>query len=458
MMPRRLWRRNGAGGAGIAAGAPRMAAAISRPEPIRHRTLMAMRWVALAGQASAAIAAWVLGARFPLAVVLAVIAAAAVVNLSSGWRRHRASPDEALTQLMLDTVQTGVLLSLSGGTGNPFALFVLAPLAIGAGVLPRPRLLALAGVTGAMILAMTVLATPLAFSADPLVRPVTAIGVGHVLALAIGGAFIASSSYRVTSELAATRDALAATQLGLAREQRLQHLGGVVAAAAHEMGTPLATIKLVASELADELADQLADRPELAEDLSLLRHSADRCRDILRSMGAAGKEDLHLHTAPLASVLDEAAAPHRGRGPEIRISDTTDGMIVARDAGLIHALRNLIQNAVDFAATRVEVQARRDRGLVTVSIHDDGPGYPPHLLDRLGEPFLTTRRGGSDSSSEGYEGMGLGLFIGRTLLERSGARVEFANDGGAVARVTWPEAALAATDRAALGRNPVIAD
>ena len=421
----------------------------ARPEPIRRRTLIALRWVALTGQVSAVLGAWSLGARFPVVTVLLVVALAAAVNLIlSRLHRPRITPEEVLAQLVFDTVQTGTLLTLAGGISNPFGLFVLAPLTIGASVLPRRLMLMLAGAVTAMLVAMTALFVPLRFVPDPLLSPAGAIQLGHLLALAIGGAFFAAYAHRVSSDLAATANALTATQLGLAREQRLQHLGGVVAAAAHEMGTPLATIKLVAGELEAELKD----RPDIAEDLALLRRSADRCRDILRSMGGAGKDDLHLHNAPLADVLAEAAAPHRDRGARIVIEDRT-GLIVHRDAGLIHALRNLIQNAVDFARGRVTVQAERSDGRIVVIIEDDGPGYPPHLLDRLGEPYLTTRRAGG---AEGYEGMGLGLFIGRTLLERSGGVVEFFNRNGAVARVSWPEAELIADDREALSANPAI--
>lgn len=428
----------------------------SGAELIRHRTLIALRWVALAGQASAAAVSWLIGARLPYAAVLVVILAAAALNLALSWHRQRVTADQALSQLVLDTVQTGLLLTLTGGTTNPFALFVLAPLTLGASVLPRRQFAALGATTAATILAMMILPVPLQLAPDAPLSLTTALHMGHVLALAIGGAFFALSAYRVSSELAATENALLATQMGLAREQRLQHLGGVVAAAAHEMGTPLATIKLVAAELADELADVLADRPEVAGDLALLRNSADRCRDILRSMGTAGKDDLHLHVAPLADVLEEAAAPHRGRGAEIVIADET-GLIVRRDPGLIHALRNLVQNAVDFAQSRVRVEATRRGGQIAVTVRDDGAGYPPNLIDRLGEPYLTTRPHGS-AQADDYEGMGLGLFIGRTLLERSGGQIAFFNDRGAVARVTWPESALIADDRAILSANPAISD
>lgn len=438
-------RRNGPAG-------PRLRL-LPGPGPIRPRRLIFARWSALAGQAAAAAGAWALGARFPLMAVALVMAAAVVMNLLLATRARRADSRHALAQLAFDTLQTGALLTLTGGIGNPFALFVLAPLTIGATVLPPRHILALAATTTAMLVVMTTLAVPLSFLPDTALRPETALHIGRVLELFIGGAFFAVCVYAVSADLRATSDALAATQMGLAREQRLQHLGGVVAAAAHEMGTPLATIKLIAAELADEFAD----RPEVAGDLAELRRSVDRCRDILRSMGSAGKDDLLLHSAPLADVLEEAAAPHRHRGVRIAMDLGAAGaLIVQRDAGLIHAVRNLVQNAVDFAAAQVDIRASREDGQIAVEIRDDGPGYPPHLLGRLGEPYLSTRRGGSATGP--YEGMGLGLFIARTLLERSGGTVVFFNDEGAVARVSWPERAIVADDRAALGANPPITD
>jgi len=423
------------------------------PGPIRPRRLIFARWIALAGQAAAAAGAWSLGARFPLMPVALVMAAAVVMNLLLATRAKRADSSHALAQLAFDTLQTGALLTLTGGIGNPFALFALAPLTIGATVLPLRHILALAATTMAMLLVMTTLGVPLSFLPDTPLRPDVALHIGRVLELFIGGAFFAACVYAVSADLRATSDALAATQMGLAREQRLQHLGGVVAAAAHEMGTPLATIKLIAAELADEFAD----RPEIAGDLAELRRSVNRCRDILRSMGNTGKDDLLLHSAPLADVLEEAAAPHRQRGVQIAMDLGAEGaLIVQRDAGLIHALRNLIQNAVDFAASTVDIRATREGGQITVEIRDDGPGYPPHLLGRLGEPYLSTRRAGSATGP--YEGMGLGLFIARTLLERSGGSIAFFNDKGAVSRVSWPERAIMADDRAALGANPAITD
>src|SRR5690606_20458669 len=129
-------------------------------------------------------------------------------------------------------------------------------------------------------------------------------------AIVVGIVFLGLYARRVARESRALSDALLATQMALAREQKLTDLGGVVAAAAHELGTPLATIKLVSKELLDELED----RPDLLEDVTLIREQADRCRDILRGMGRAGKDDLQLRQAPLEQVLREAAEPHANRG------------------------------------------------------------------------------------------------------------------------------------------------
>ncbi len=270
----------------------------SGPEPIRGRTLVSLRWIAIGGQLAAVAAAWLIGARFPVVPVLALIGMGATVNLWLRQRQRTITDDRALVQLGFDTLQIGTLLTLTGGTENPFAPLMLVPVTIGAAALPARATGQLAAVTLAVISMAALAPLPLHFVPDPLVDPARALQFGRWLGLVIGGGFFAIYARRVSTELWATSDALAATQMALAREQRLQHLGGIVAAAAHEMGTPLATIKLVGAELADELADVLPDRTDIADDLALLRSSADRCRDILRSMGNAGKDDLHMRVAP----------------------------------------------------------------------------------------------------------------------------------------------------------------
>ena len=426
------------------------------PEPIRLRTLILLRWVAIAGQLAAVGAALLIGARFPLVPVLGMIGVAALLNVFlsvAGARRVTAR--EVAWQLGFDLAQVAGLLAFTGGLENPFALLLLAPVTVAATTLPLRHLLALAAATLAMVTLAALFAQPLHFDPAapvPLRQPLL---VGHWFAIVIGAGFFAAYARLVAAEVSASEDALFAARMALEREQRLQHLGGVVAAAAHELGTPLATIKLISSELADELAEALPDRPDLAEDVSLLRQSADRCRDILKSMGGAGRDDLLIRSAPLAEVLAEAAAPHQGRGARIVLPAQEQTPMVQRDAAIIHGLRNLIQNAVDFADSRVTILAGDDRREIWVTVCDDGPGFPPALLPRIGSPFLTTRPRAEDG--RGYEGMGLGLFIAKALLERSGARLRFGNGArGAEVTVTWPRDLIEARSRAPLGQNPEI--
>ncbi|WP_010391994.1 ActS/PrrB/RegB family redox-sensitive histidine kinase [Paracoccus sp. TRP] len=427
------------------------------PEPIRLRTLILLRWVAIAGQLAAVGAALVIGAGFPLLGVLLVIGLAVALNVMLMARPGRRIPArEAAWQLGFDLAQVATLLALTGGLANPFALLLLAPVTIAATALPPRHLLALGIATFLMVTLAAIFAQPLTFGPQGLVALREPLLVGHWFAIVIGAVFFSAYARLVAGEVNATSDALFAARLALEREQKLQHLGGVVAAAAHELGTPLATIKLVSAELANELADALPDREDLAEDVALVRQSADRCRDILNSMGGAGRDDLLIRSAPLTEVLAEAASPHQDRGAEISILPAPERLIVQRDAAVIHGLRNLIQNAVDFASGRVTIETGADRRNIWVRIVDDGPGFPSGLLPRIGSPFLTTRPRAEDGRS--YEGMGLGLFIAKALLERSGAWLNFANapQGGAQVVVTWPREMIEAENRAALGPNPEI--
>ncbi|WP_240542474.1 ActS/PrrB/RegB family redox-sensitive histidine kinase [Paracoccus sp. Arc7-R13] len=432
---------------------PDLDQAMSRPidtpkaEPIRIRTLVLLRWFAIGGQMAAVIVAWMMGIGFVKTPIILLIAASITMNLWLFLRPHkRTSPGRAVRQLSFDLVQISTLMALTGGMANPFALLVLAPVTIAAASLNARQVLALGLATVALISVAAVFGLPLRDPDGQILRMEPILAVGHWVALVIGVVFFAGYAHRVTAELSDTSGALFATQMALSREQRLQHLGGVVAAAAHEMGTPLATIKLIAGELADELRD----RPDLHADAIALRDSADRCAAILRSMGRAGKDDLHMRAAPLRAVLEDAAQPHMDRGPLIEIH--AEGPVIHRDPAIIHALRNLIQNAVDFAESRVVIETQVTQGALVVTVRDDGPGYPPHLLSRIGDPYLTRR---AEAQRGSYEGMGLGLFIAKTLLERSGARLTFANGGpGAMVSVRWPLDRIRAHDRIALAHNP----
>jgi two-component system sensor histidine kinase RegB len=434
-------------------------------------TLTRVRWVAAAGQCAALLIAWgPLGLRFPLALCLIVVAVSVVANLANRLifpRSRRLSELEVFLTLLFDTVQLSLLLFLTGGLHNPFALLLLAPAAVGATTLRATGALALgaAALGFASLLALT--NRPMLLpDGTPFQLPGLFL-LGFWAALAVGVVFLGLYSHSVARERHDLAEALLATQMALAREQKLTDLGGVVAAAAHELGTPLATIKLVSSELIEALADHPELPTELIEDARLIREQAERCRAILRSMGRSGKEDRLLARAPLEALLAEAAAPHANRGKRIdMVLRGADRMPeVERRPEIIHGLRNLIQNAVDFATGTVRIEADWSDTRIEVLVRDDGPGFPPHLLGRIGEPFLRDRRAAGPDGRREYDGMGLGLFIAKTLLERTGAQVSFANAAGpgggvagAEARVVWPRRAIAADPSRALGANPLHPD
>ena len=434
---------------------------------VRLRTLVILRWIAILGQITALIVSVrTLGLDIEVGLAAMAIGASIIANLFSTFlypETKRLSELEAMLMLLFDLLQLCLLLYLTGGLNNPFALLVLAPVTIAATFL-RLRDTAILGMITILILtALAAWHMPLRTVAGDILQMPDLFRFGFWVALVIGVVFLGAYARLITSEIHEMSDALLATQMALAREQKLTDLGGVVAAAAHELGTPLATIKLVSGELLDELGDD----PELAEDVRLIGEQANRCTAILRSMGRAGKEDLHMRRVPLEGLLREAAEPHlmRGKRLEFIISDETEmparQPIIERRPEIVHGLRNLVQNAVDFSSDKVLIESTWTDKTVSVRISDDGPGYPTAILARIGDPFMRRRE---DTSRPGYEGMGLGLFIAKTLLERSGAQLDFANGGalgGALVAVTWNRDLIDPSkgDRAgALGENLPFSD
>lgn len=442
-------------------------------ESVRLRTLIVLRWMAIGGQLVAiGVAHRYYALQLPLGLCFLVVGAAVVANLISVFvfpENKRLSEGEAMLVLLFDLTQLALLLYLTGGLTNPFALLILAPVVISASALRLRTTIILGLVSICLVTLTTYVNLPLRFADGSVLAVPPLFEFGFWLSILIGILFLGLYSHRVAAEIRSMSQALLATQMALAREQKLTDLGGVVAAAAHELGTPLATIKLVSAELMEELAD----RPDLRDDATLIRDQADRCRDILRSMGRAGKDDLHLRRAPLGAVVREAAEPHLNRGKRVLFeigpgrAGTERQPQIERRPEVIHGLRNLLQNAVDFAATTVWVDVEWSERAVAITIVDDGKGFPPNLIGRIGDPFVGTRRASQDQHARpGYEGMGLGLFIAKTLLERSGAELTFANGAdpflsldqrpercGAIVEVMWRAADLIVQDEGSLGAN-----
>lgn len=441
-----------------------------RSDWVRMRTLVTLRWFAVTGQFTALIVATqVFSLQIQAGLVTLTIGASILINLIFRFiypENKRLMEREAFAILAFDITQLSLLLYLTGGLNNPFAMLMLAPVTIAATVLHLSSTVVLGGSAIVLTTLLTQFNLPVTTDAGAvLVLPIL-FQFGFWLAIIVGVVFLAIYARQVTNEMHNMGEALLATQLALAREQKLTDLGGVVAATAHEMGTPLATIMLVSGELRSEIVEN----DELLEDINLIHEQAARCREILQSMGAAGKDDMLMRQTPIEALVREAAAPHINRGKIVVFAIGVDGHsnikhpIVMRRPEVVHGLRNLIQNAVDFAETTVKITVSWSETELRIQVADDGAGYPASVIGRIGDPFVRRRRSNDDAAKRpGYSGMGLGLFIAKTLLERSGARLSFRNapkksptSGGAVIDVVWPIAAMSIMADAPLGNNEPI--
>lgn len=412
---------------------------------LRLETLVRLRWLAVIGQTLTVIVVerW-LGFPLPLTACLILIGALAAANIGLSLAfpsTHRLKPLAASCLLGFDLLQLAALLFITGGLANPFAPLICVPVIISFASQPVNHAL------GLMVLAV-IASTTLFVSPYPLpwyldetlsVQPVMHLATWTSVVSMMG--FAAFYAYRVSREASLLADALAATELVLQREKHLSQLDGLAAAAAHELGTPLATISVVAKEMERELGND----PRFREDVQLLRSQSERCRDILRRLATLPSDsEEHMRRLPLSSMMEEVLSPHREFGITIDLVEqrgTDQEPMLARNPGILFGLGNLVENAVDFARKKVTVTVAYNADAVTIILEDDGHGYSQDILSRIGEPYVT-RRARPDSAG----GLGLGLFIAKTLLERSGAKLRFDNRTGeqAGARVTviWPRSTI----------------
>lgn len=414
---------------------------------LRLMTLTRLRWLAIFGQSLAVITiGFGLAYPMPVALCFVLIALSAWLNLFVSFRypaSTRLEPYAGFALLLFDVFQLFGLLYLTGGISNPFAMLMIVPAVVSASSLPWRLTLVLSAMVVLGVSVLGVFHMPLPWIAGESLAIPPILKGGFYTAILASLAFTVVYARRVAEEARQLADALAATELVLQREQHLSALDGLAAAAAHELGTPLATIALVARELQLALTKSKTHR----DDVELIVSQAKRCRDILQRLTSLSADgEAHMARLPLTSLVEEIVAPHRNFG--IRIA-TVSGVCIGpepvgkRNPGIIHGLGNLVENAVDFAKADVLVEWRWDHKSVGVVIKDDGAGFSADMLDHIGEPYRSNRT--ADNRDSGG-GLGLGLFIAKTLLERSGASLRFENrDGsksGAVININWPRAAM----------------
>jgi two-component system sensor histidine kinase RegB len=431
---------------------------------VRLRTLSNLRWLAVAGQSAALFLVYfALGYSLPILYSAIAIAISAGLNAVLSLRyqpSHRLTNREATFYLAFDVLQLAALLYLTGGIANPFVVMFVAPVVIAASTLNLGNVLILAGIAFASVSLIAIVHRPLPWPAGEELLLPQLYQAGIWTGLVIGIGFTSVYAWRIASESARMSAGLAATQLALSREHRLASLGALATAAAHELGTPLGTIAVVARELEHSLPEHSAE----ADDVRLLREQAERCRAIIARL-ANPESTLLGATArlPLGAFLDDIADAHRGEDLEIRVTVVAPAKHVAEKEGsvpqvwrapeLLHGLANIIENAADFANSLVQVTAGWDEQFLYISVADDGPGFSPEIFEALGEPYITSRPGhraleetdmGPEGRLDEHEGMGLGFFIAKILLEQTGGVVNAENPvaGGAQVSIRWPRGVI----------------
>ena len=399
-----------------------------------------------------------LGYPLPIGWCFALVALSAWLNLFLKVRfpaslRLRHTPAALL--LGYDVLQLAGLLYLTGGLENPFSILLLVPVMVSATTLSPKHTIVLGLLVILLSSGLVLDHFPLPWPpGERLDYPITYL-VGAWIALVCALTFMGIYAFRVAEEARQLSDALSATELVLAREQHLSALDGLAAAAAHELGTPLATIALVAKELEREIPP---GSPH-GEDIALLRSQVQRCREILGRLTSLSSEtDWRLARQPVSVLLAELTEPYVAGGVAVRVTIERGAgpePVGRRNPAILYGLGNLIENAVDFARSSVDVTAAWTAGLVTITIADDGPGFSADIIGHIGEPYVTTRSppGSEDKPDHETGGLGLGFFIAKTLLERTGARLELSNHSpphqGAIVRIRWPRAAYEASSESA---------
>lgn len=416
---------------------------------IKTRTLIVLRLLGVVGQATAILFVGVI-LRFPLpylpcSIIVGVSALFNLLLMVSPASRRMARTWEAGGQLVFDIAQIAGLLLFTGGVTNPFCVLMIIPVTVGFATLPTRWAVAIGTIAAMLALTLAFGGMPLPWGGtEPLQLPLLyreGCAVALMLGMTVTGGFAFWSANRASRmELA-----LHVTETVLAREQRVSALGALAAAAAHELGTPLTTISVVAKELA-------RDTPEgpLREDAWLLMDEAQRCRGILRRLTDEPEALDAMQRMVLADFLGDVVAPYDG-DPVVRVAAAVTGPpntpapIIWRRTEIFHALSSIVENAFDFARSEIRVTAKFDSKFISLEVADDGPGFASEIIDRLGDPYVTTRPG-AEGSRTGHVGMGLGFFIAKTLLERTGATVVFRNGrrGGATVTARWPRASIEA--------------
>ena len=404
-----------------------------------RKTLVTLRWIAIIGQFTAInLVYFYLKLDFPVVLAHSILFLGFLTNayLNFGIRTLILKDFYASIFLVYDLIQLTALLYLTGGISNPFSILLIIPTIVSSTFLSMGTTIILGILTIIFLFVLTIFHYPLPGLHDHSITFPKLYLTGYFLAIIVGLVFLSYFGIRFSGESKRRSDAINKVQQAIAKEYELESLGGQAAAAAHSLGTPLATISVVASELKKDLGKN----KEHAKDIELLISQTKRCGEILKKISKKQiKDDEFFSKTTIEDLLNEIIESFEETSSKkliLNLDEDKKKFNFQRSPELIYGLRNFIGNAVKFAKSTVEIKIKSNSKNLEVSINDDGPGFPEDIKEILGEPYIRSKSRDVNLNA----GTGLGTFIGKTLLERRSARLTFSKDnklGGACVNITW---------------------
>jgi two-component system, sensor histidine kinase RegB len=403
------------------------------------KTLVILRWIAIIGQLIAINLVYnYLNLEFPIIESHIIIFIGLITNLYLHFKVKTNQLKDVYSSLFLiyDLIQLSVLLYLTGGISNPFSLLLIVPGIVSSTFLSMGTTIILGTITIFLLSLLTKFYLPLpGLTEYSFSFPVFYL-IGMFISIIVGLIFLSYFGIRFAGETKKRSEALNRLQQVIAKEYELESLGGQAAAAAHSLGTPLSTITVVAKELRKEIGAE----SKHSKDLDLLISQTKRCGDILKKISQKQIiEDKFMSAVKLEDLLVEILRSFletSEKDIKLKSEKDTNKINIKRSPEIIYGLRNFIGNAVKFSNNKVEIELISNVNNIHIKINDDGPGFPEDLINVLGEPYIKSK----SKEVNGKSGLGLGTFLGKTLLERQGAEIIFSNreiNNGASVKISW---------------------
>ena len=402
-------------------------------------TLTILRYIAIFGQFIAInIVFFYLELQFPLKESYIIILIGLITNLFLQFKVkvNQLKDTYASLFLLYDLFQLSSLLYLTGGILNPFSILLIIPTIVSSTFLSMGTTIILGVITSFLLFILTFNHLPLPGFDQNIFDIPNFYKQGILTAILIGLVFLSYFGIRFAGETKKRSEALRKLQEVISKEYELESLGGQAAAAAHSLGTPLATISVVAKELKKEIGGD----KETSKDIDLLISQTKRCSEILKKISKKQiKEDVFLSSIKFEDLLEEIINSFKetsSKDINLIVENDNNKIAIQRTPEIIYGLRNFIGNAVKFSKSQVNINLRSDQKIIEIKINDDGPGIPEDIIQKMGEPYIKSKSKELSDNS----GLGLGTFLGKTLLERQGGQLIFKRNsklGGALIILSW---------------------